>query len=250
MTASGRRKWKKIGTRGPCLRTLWSGIEVFDEETFARETHESSDASESKCGPYWGPKPVNSGGISFDTFKHMDNGWRAPRELPPICSSRCTFHAAIILATVSRCKLFQGALGHGEDMKKQPSARPAGSLLVIEPLEVPAPSERVPAPLEQAPPEIVHPIQYGIAPKRLCLDAPRRRNPLWVRRRRLVHTRWVYCVENIRSRLNTGTPLGESRECQANVSWLPRPETQFTQPENRCNNDVPKRLRQQTRLSI
>ena len=167
--------------------------------------------SGSICGPYWGPKPVNSGGISFETFKHMDNGWRASREPPPTCSSRSTFHAAIILATVFRCKLFQGALGHAEDMKKQPSASPAGSPLVIEPLEVPAP-------LERAPPEIVHPIQYGIVTKRLCLDAPRRRNPLWVRRRRLVHTRWVYCVENIRSRLNTGTPLGESRECQANVS--------------------------------
>ena len=73
--------------------------------------------SGSICGPCWAPKPVNSGGIPFDTFKHMDDGWGASREPPPTCSSRSTLHAAIILATVSRCKLFQGARGHAEDLK-------------------------------------------------------------------------------------------------------------------------------------
>ena len=52
-----------MGTRGPCLRVLWSGIGVSmennqdfsDEETFARLTHGSGDESESNCGPYWAP---------------------------------------------------------------------------------------------------------------------------------------------------------------------------------------------------
>ena len=53
----------------------WDTQDSSDKEIFARMTHASSDESESSCGPYWSPKPVNSGGISFDTLKHMDDGW-------------------------------------------------------------------------------------------------------------------------------------------------------------------------------
>ena len=81
-----------MGTRGPCLRVLWSGIgvsmenhqDLSDKETFARLTHGSSDESESNCGSYWAPKPVNSSSITCDTFKHADDGWRFSREPPPV----------------------------------------------------------------------------------------------------------------------------------------------------------------------
>ena len=81
-----------MGTRGPCLRVLWSGIgvtmennqDLSDEEIFARFTHGSSDESESNCGSCWAPKPVNSSGIPCDTFKHTDDGWRFSRETPPV----------------------------------------------------------------------------------------------------------------------------------------------------------------------
>ena len=62
----------------------WDTQDSSDEEIFARMTHASGDESESSCGPYWSPKPVNSGGISFDTLKHMDDGWSASRERPPV----------------------------------------------------------------------------------------------------------------------------------------------------------------------
>ena len=48
---------------------------------------------------------------------------------------------------------------------KQQSARPTGTPLVIEPLDVPAPSERVV-------PEGIQPIQCGITPKRVALPHP------------------------------------------------------------------------------
>ena len=37
---------------------------------------------------------------------------------------------------------------------------------------MPAPSERGPAPLERAVPEVVHPVQYGIVPERIALRRP------------------------------------------------------------------------------
>ena len=37
---------------------------------------------------------------------------------------------------------------------------------------MPAPSERVPAPLERAVPEVVHPVQYGIVLERIALRRP------------------------------------------------------------------------------
>ena len=50
-------------------------------------------------------------------------------------------------------------------MNMQLSARPAGTPLVIEPLDVPALSERVV-------PEVIHPVQHGIIPIRLPLPRP------------------------------------------------------------------------------
>ena len=54
------------------------GQDSADREIFARLTHESSDESESGCGPYWAPKPVNSDYL----FLHMDDGWNESRESP------------------------------------------------------------------------------------------------------------------------------------------------------------------------
>ena len=56
-------------------------------------------------------------------------------------------------------QMLQGARGHSE---KQQSARPSGKPLVIEPLNVPAPSERV----------VLEVVQYGIKPIRLPLPLP------------------------------------------------------------------------------
>ena len=62
----------------------WKTQDLSDKEIFARLTHESSDESESICGPYWTPKPVNSSGIFFDTLKRMGDGWGFSREPPPV----------------------------------------------------------------------------------------------------------------------------------------------------------------------
>ena len=52
----------------------WDNHGLSDKEVFARLTQESSDESESFCGPYWAPKPVNSSGISLNTLKSIDDG--------------------------------------------------------------------------------------------------------------------------------------------------------------------------------
>ena len=77
-------------------RGIWPQVAAVDHPKCAfgpgsfcvspRLTQESRDESESTCGPYWAPKPVNSNGISFDTLKNIDDSWRAPREptrVPP-----------------------------------------------------------------------------------------------------------------------------------------------------------------------
>ena len=50
-------RWKDLSSWS------WDTQDLFDKEIFARLTHESSDESASSFGPYWSPKPVNSGGI-------------------------------------------------------------------------------------------------------------------------------------------------------------------------------------------
>ena len=150
----------------PCS-WLWNNQDLSDEETFARLTHESSDKSESNCGPYWAPKPVNSSGISVDTFKHTDDGWgssRDPPQVPP-----------------------------GPPSTPQSSWQPSTDTnmpVIVEPLEVPSSSEQALAPMERIVPDVVHPVQYGIVPERITLPRPDDEiNPFQLRRRRLVHTR-------------------------------------------------------------
>ena len=79
---------QRVGTRGSCLRVLDSGMGVSAEghqflvlvhprfirqRSSPRLTHESSDESESICGPYWAPEPANSGGIPSTTLEHIDD---------------------------------------------------------------------------------------------------------------------------------------------------------------------------------
>ena len=95
------------------------------------------------------------------------DGWSAPRE-PPLVPP------GLLSTPQSSWQPYPGANTSRRSWpcrryEKQLSARPAGTPLVIEPLEVPEPSERVPVPLERALPEVVHPVQHGIVPKRIAL---------------------------------------------------------------------------------
>ena len=80
-------------------------------------THESSDESESICGPFWAPKAVNSSGISFDTLKHIDDGWGALREPTPVPpGSPSTPQSSWHLFSDA---ILQEARGRAEDLIKQ-----------------------------------------------------------------------------------------------------------------------------------
>ena len=158
------------GSEYRCSSWSWDTWDLSDKEIFARLTHESTDESENICGPYWAAKPVNSSGISLDTLKHIDDGWGALCEPPPVPpgllskpqSSWQPFPDANTSRSSWPCRRYE----------KQQSAHPAGSLVVIEPLEVPALSEGVPVPLKRALLKVVHPVQCGIVPKRVALPRP------------------------------------------------------------------------------
>ena len=137
--------------------------DLSDREIFVRLTHESSDESESMSGPYWTPKPANSECIPSLTFKDMEDGWDASRELPPVPpgppSTPLSSWQPYPDANASRSSwVFR-------KYEKQLSARPAGTPLVIEPLDVPLPSVRVV-------PDVTHPVQYEKIPIRLPLPRP------------------------------------------------------------------------------
>ena len=52
------------------------------------------------------------------------------------------------------------------------AASPAGSPLVIEPPEEPAPSGQVPVPIERIVPEVAHTVQPGIVSEPITLPRP------------------------------------------------------------------------------
>ena len=72
-------------------------------------THESSDESESVCGPYWVLELANS------EFKHGDDGWGASRESPlvPPGSPSSSNH----LGSRVQTQMLQGARGRSENAK-------------------------------------------------------------------------------------------------------------------------------------
>ncbi len=139
----------------------WDTQVLSVKEIFARLTHESSDESESIFGPYWAPQPPNSECTPSLTFKHTDDGWDASRESLPVLpglpsTPQSSWHphpdanASRSSWAFTRCDM-------------QLSARLAGTPLAIEPLDPPAPSERVVS-------GVTHPVQHGMIP----------RNPLWL----------------------------------------------------------------------
>ena len=99
--ASRRRTWRNgnkrpmprnvpVGSQGNVGPNLVPGRgidqDVSDDETFARLTHESSDGSESDCGPCWASKPVFSNDFAVDTLNRIDDGWGSfcdPQPVPP-----------------------------------------------------------------------------------------------------------------------------------------------------------------------
>ena len=74
------------------------------ERSSARLTHESRDGSESVCGPYWAPKPVNS--------RHSQtHGRRITHHLFLLVYLPCRNHPRI------KILMLQGARGHSENTK-------------------------------------------------------------------------------------------------------------------------------------
>ena len=146
----------------------WNIQDLSDEETFARLTHESSDGSESNCGPYWAPKLVDSSGISCDTFKHTDDGWGFSHDPPPVPPGLDSTQPYTDTNTSGSSYAFR------RYVLKRSKKLAANIPVIVEPLKAPSSSEQVPAPMERFVPEVVHPVQCGIRPQRswLCTDAP------------------------------------------------------------------------------
>ena len=154
---------ERVGTRGPCLRLLSSGIGIpLDREIFTRLTHsEYSDESESVCRPCWGPKPVNSDYISCGPFKPIDDGRSASCDSPPV-------PPGLPSTPQSSCQPYtdanasKGCWVFRKHVLRKSNEKAADVPVVVEPLDVPASSEPVV-------PEVIHPVQYGITPIRLAL---------------------------------------------------------------------------------
>ena len=83
---------------------------------------------------------------------------------------------------------------HSEDMA---SSGQTNVPVIVEPLEMPASSERVPTLLEQVILEVVHPVQYGIVPERIALPRPDDQILSGYDEDISSITRWVYCGENV-----------------------------------------------------
>ena len=97
------------------------------------------------------------------SFKHTDDGWDASRESPPVPPSLpSTPRPSWQAYPDANASRISWAFRKYE---KQLSARRAGTPLVFEPLDVPAPSERVV-------PEVTHTVQYRTTPTRLPLPRP------------------------------------------------------------------------------
>ena len=155
-----------VGSQGNDGRNLVPGRgknqDLSDEETFSRLTHESSDGSESNCGPISAPKPVDSNDISVDTFNRTDDGWGSfcdPQPFPPGLPStpQSSWKPYTDTNTAGSSYAFR------KYVFTRSNELAANMPVIVEPLEVPSSSE--PAPMERIVPDVVHPVQYGIVPE-------------------------------------------------------------------------------------
>ena len=106
---------------------------VYPTEIFARLTRESSDESESVCGPSWAPKPVNSDCIRYGTLQHVHDGWNLYKDstlvLPGPLPRRNRLGSRIPMQYDTGYLVFRK---HVFEQLDQPVA---GMPLVIEPLD-------------------------------------------------------------------------------------------------------------------
>ena len=138
-----------MGTGGPCLGMFrlgarqrwtepspwsWNNQGFSDEENFAHLTDESSDGSESNCGPFWAPKPVDSNNIPVDTFKHTDDGWCS------YCDPQPRRHH---LGNRIQIPSHREARTHSEEMSSRLNELDTNMPVIVEPLAVPSSSEHV-----------------------------------------------------------------------------------------------------------
>ena len=91
----------------------------------------------------------------------MDDGWNASRDLPS-CRSRYFFHAPIFLAAIPRYERAEESLGFERHFLNKPTEPQESTPEVI---ELPG----TPAAVDIQPADAIHPVQFGIFPKRLTL---------------------------------------------------------------------------------
>ena len=151
----------RMGTRGPRLRILWSGIGVSLEgpkfvvlghprSSWRKDLrpleHDSCGESESNCGPYLGSKAC---GLGLSACTH--DGWCASRELPSVSPGLSS-------APQSSWQPYPDTSAP----KRKATEPPEDTPVVVESLDTPAP-------LTPCVHESTHPVQFGIMPKRLPL---------------------------------------------------------------------------------
>ena len=145
----------------------WNNQDVSDEETFAHLTHESSDGSESNCGPFWAPMLVDSNDIPVATFNLTGDGWGSfcdPQPAPPGLPST----PQSSWQTYTDRNTSGGLDAFRRYVLKRSHELAAKMQVIVEPLEVPSSSEQAPAPMGKTVPD-VPPVQHGIVPERITL---------------------------------------------------------------------------------
>ena len=134
----------------------WHAHELSDQEIFARLTRtDSGDESESEYEPYCAPKPLDFDYVSYGAYKPADDGWHAPAGSTPV-------PPGLPSTPQSSWQPHSSAWVFREHVFNKSDELAAGMPVVIEPLDVPAPSE-------PTIPQLIHPVQYGITPTRLHL---------------------------------------------------------------------------------
>ena len=129
--------------------------ELSEKEMFACLTRtDSGDESDSPCEPYCAPKPLD-----FDYLSLWCTETHRQRMAHIMWFTVCT---PVSLAALLEYKYGAGLLGFRGHIFKQPDEPAAAKPMFLGPPDVPAPSEPIV-------PEIVHPVQCGITPKRPLL---------------------------------------------------------------------------------
>ena len=115
--------------------------------------------------------------------------------------------------------------------------------VIVELLEVPSKSEKVPAPMERTVPDVVHLVQYGIVP---CRAPTTKSFPATMKTSRLYETATLFGDQLIQALMRHLVTSGSAKPVFRSAHDRRHPSPK---PENRFDNNVPNRLLEQTRLS-